>query len=240
MSVAQDAIRRALAALAGDGEGRWAPTITTGQAARQGRLLAAARASNARGNVVESDWLTWYEAGTLPPAADPAWTLVDNGTPTANAASSVLSVTGTATDWAAWYIANSGVSYDPGVVVEARVKVDSADSGADAGAVLGISDGFCAYGLFLRPDGLNVAGFADVPVDLTTYRVVTLEMVNTVVSIYVDGALLTVVPAGYFSDAATAQEVQFGAALLLEGAAAAGFAATASVAHWDRVRFRVR
>lgn len=239
MSVAQDALRKALAALTGDGEGRWAPTVTTGQAARQGRLLGALQASNARGNVMAGDWLTVYEADALPPAADPAWTLVTAGTPTVAAASSELSVTGTAGNYAAWYLSNAAIVGDPGLVLEARVKVTSADSGADAGATLGASDGYYAYGLFLRPDGLNIAGKADVPCDLTTFRVVRLEIINYVVRVSVDGDVLAVDPAGYFAED-TNQEAQFGSQLLFDGAASGDYAATASAAVWDWVRFRVR
>lgn len=237
MDSAQDAIRKALAALTGDGEGRWVPQVTTGQAARQGQLLGALQASNARGNVMAGDWLTVYEADALPPAADPAWTLVTAGSPTVAAASSELSVTGTAGNYAAWYLSDATILGDPGLVLEARVKVTSAAAGADAGATLGINDEYSAYGVFLRPDGLNIAGKSDVPCDLTTFRVVRLEIINYVVRVSVDGDVLTVDPDGYFGFDAT-PGVWFGSAMLFDGAASEDFPATASAAVWDWVRFR--
>ncbi len=194
MSVADEAVRRALGQLAsGGGATVWRPTLTTGQAARTPALEA--RMARARGGAAQTfnadAFLVWYVGDVLPTGDDPAWTADLTGAAEAAASGGVLTVTADAAGESLLYAFPAPtLSNARGTTLEARVRVTSSASGANTGSALCIMDGVYQFVVWLRADGLNIDGQAHVACDLaTSFRRVTLQAQNARCSVKVDGYL---------------------------------------------------
>lgn len=156
-------------------------------------------------------WLVDYQSSsaTLPINDDPAWTAYTTGAATQAITVGVLEIAAAATTDSLFnYIAVPTLDAAKGTYFEAKLKVVSNDAGANKGACMAVWDGVYASVLWLRTDGLNVDGAADVPVTLSdAVHRVGLHVYEDEVTAYVDGvALQTSTPTG----STTLEAVGFG------------------------------
>ena len=80
MSTADRKLQNALRALTRGGMQEWSPELTTRQQRRNAALREAFAAQGLGGNYFNADlFAPYYTADVLPPADDPAWTLVQVG-----------------------------------------------------------------------------------------------------------------------------------------------------------------
>jgi hypothetical protein len=148
-----------------------------------------------------SAWLVDYKAATntLPASSDPAWVEYSAGAATQDVTTGVLTMTAAATTDSLFnFVTLAGLDAAKGSLLESRVCVTTDACAANAGACLAVFDGSRVSVLWLRTDGLNVDGCADVPVTLSdaAHRV-ALHVRGDEVRAYVDGELLqTGAPAG--------------------------------------------
>lgn len=171
VNIAGDALRRALSVAVSGGGNVSMPQVTTRQAKRSAGLLARAGEALATGGRVyfTDQWQVEYEAAALPDESDPAWTEELDGTVTATVSGGLLNIVpDTASDTLYYTLAATGVDADLGTTIEANLRVNSdVTSGADSGAALAVEDGAALFVVWLRADGLNIHGSADVPMDLS-------------------------------------------------------------------------
>lgn len=139
-------------------------------------------------------WLVQYDAVTNDLTVEPQshsqpWARTLTGSPTITATNGTLRLV---TDGA------TGVQYAyslptldtwTGCYAEAIVRVTAGPVGADRGAMFGIEAGDAAGVVFLRDDGLNLWGAADVAVDMTKWRRVRLALRGADTKLWVDGRL---------------------------------------------------
>lgn len=115
-------------------------------------------------------WFVWYEAAddVTPDGDTPAWVDVEDGSPVAAVADDLLTVEAPTTYDSLFYSYEYvGLDNDSGTTVEASLRVVSDDSGANQGACVAIADGDRLFVLWLRADGLNIDGQANVPLGLS-------------------------------------------------------------------------
>ena len=150
-------------------------------------------------------------SAALPTAEETPWTAITAGSATASVADGVLALTcPTTADSLRWWLAETDFTNANGVVLQAAVKVSASSSGADKGFLLEVRDGECQFTVFLRADGLNVGGFANLAHDHTDdFHVVSLYCKGIDCALYLDGIL---VQSGTMSGLTDDQRIGFGTA----------------------------
>lgn len=167
-----------------------------------------AQASIAR--TTAATWDIWYQAssGNLPEADTPAWTEHETGTPSATVSGGVLAVVADGGAAESDYWGYSNAAFTGPCEIEALVKVSSADAGAHKGSCLSLHNGTWQFVVWLRDDGLNIDGEADVAVTLSDdYHRVRMVVRDKACEVYVDGTFLQ---RGGPANATTATGVTFG------------------------------
>lgn len=88
-----------------------------------------------------------------------------------------------------------------GTLLQTSLRVNSDTCGTGQGLCFSLFDGVYQFALWLRSDGLNLDGEANVVVDLTLLHTFTLRTIGAVCEVYVDGELLqTGGPCGITTD----------------------------------------
>lgn len=95
-----------------------------------------------------------------------------------------------------------------GATIEAQVRVNTSDSGANKGSALSICDGSFQFILWLRADGLNIDGQADVAMDLaTTAHRIKFSAIGDSCRVWVDDQLRQT---GTYANVTALQRATFG------------------------------
>lgn len=139
--------------------------------------------------IPDREWLVLYPADYLPDASDPVWVEFLSGEIAHEVAGSIFTITDLlgAAGYLYYEYDIAALETLEGAVVETRVQIDADDAAVNQGAVLSLFDGTFQYTVWLRADGLNLDGQADVPADLTTFRLVRLETQGGHCHLYLDG-----------------------------------------------------
>ena len=141
-----------------------------------------------------STWLADYQASsnTLPANDTPAWVEYQAGNATQAVTTGVLTITSNATTDSLFnYVTLSGLDASKGSLIEARLCVTTDAAAVNGGACLAVFDGSRLSVVWLRTDGLNVDGSADVPVTLSdAEHRVAMHVQGDAVSVYVDSELV--------------------------------------------------
>jgi hypothetical protein len=121
------------------------------------------------------EWLVDYEADALPQNDAVPWTETLEAPVSAAVASGALSVVNVAGNaaWRFWELPVPSLDDAVGTWLQAQVRVTADVAGVNQGMVLAIFDGTYQYLAWLRADGVNLDGEADVAVDMTDWRRVT-------------------------------------------------------------------
>ena len=104
-------------------------------------------------------------------------------------------------------MAVSTFDYEVGTVFDARVKVTASSGDPDTGAMIAIRDGEAQYVAWLRSDGVNIHGKADVAADMTGWRRVRFVTQGVDCNLYIDDNLRQI---GYLTALDTTKDVQWG------------------------------
>lgn len=142
-----------------------------------------------------TEWIVQYDAtgddvSVEPDAHAQAWAKTVAGSPALSATLGVFNLeTSLASEGALYDFADAGFETWDGAYMEAVVRVPTSVSGADAGACIGLELGDAAAIAYLRADGLNLQGAADVPFDMTAWRMVRLGLQGGEARLWVEGRL---------------------------------------------------
>jgi hypothetical protein len=164
--------------------------------------------------LASDDWdASWdgVDAGTLvlPDEQSDAWTDHQTGNGAAALSRAILALTSpSALDGMYYEKTVSGLTYSSGAVLEARVKITASSTADDTGFLFCINAGECQHRVWLRTDGLNIDGFDEVELDLTSWHVIRVVASGIDTRVYIDDNL---VASGHFSALKETSSVLFGA-----------------------------
>ncbi len=209
MSTRQRQIENALAALR-SGEGDiWMPDVTTAQEGPAG-LRSFMERDVPGGNYFNiSLWNVVYDGDVLPASDTPTWTKSSSGTVGESTDGSTLTLTDdTDAEYVYYTLAVTGLSDAVRTVLEGRLKVTEPDGqDTNTGLQMSIFTGTYQYTAWLRSDGVNIDGLADVSIDMSTWRRVRLVAQSGGVNLYIDGDLRQ---RGGPANPTTASKISFG------------------------------
>jgi len=156
-------------------------------------------------------WLVWYD-GIVPPDIDtPAWTEFLLGSITHGSTAGIFMIIDNIgpTGYLFYEIAAEVATIDNyvGTVIESRMRIIDSTGHEGQGTALSICDGVYKFVAWIREDGVNIDGEADVAIDMTQWRQVRFEAQGIIARLYVDGELQQT---GSYVGASAVHKVSFG------------------------------
>jgi hypothetical protein len=162
---------------------------------------------------VNDDWdASWngVDAGAVvkPDEQSDAWTEHQAGSGAATLDGAILETnTPSSSDGMYYEKTVSALTYAAGAVFDARVLVEASSGEVDTGVLLCINAGECQHRLWLRTDGLNIDGFAEVAYELTGWHRIRVATYGIDTRVYLDDNL---VAEGHLSALTETSSVLFG------------------------------
>jgi len=154
-------------------------------------------------------WLVYYRGAVDPDADSPAWTETLSGTVTHSSDGDVFTIVDDSDDEHLYYASPTQATLDSAVgsILEAKVRVSVGGSGANRGAALSIFDGTRQYTAWLRSDGVNIDGEANVAINMTPWRRVKLVGRGDGCQLFIDGDIQQT---GWYMNPTVKQQFAFG------------------------------
>jgi hypothetical protein len=177
------------------------------------------------------EWLCWYDGVDSGAVVDPdaegnPWTEHLTGAVAHSTTDAIFNMADLGALTGLYYdYTVTGFDNSIGSILDVRVKVDAASSGADQGVLLAIDDGTVQFRVWLRTDGVNIDGMPDYAIDMTQWRNVRLAVKGIDTSLYIDDNLIQ---NGFFSALTSVERVLFGTAV--------GYGTATTDWRWARAR----
>lgn len=154
-------------------------------------------------------WLVWYQGIIDPDVDTPTWVETLLGVVPHGCSDGIFLITDTTgvAGYLYYHIVLTDLDSNDGTILEARLLIDEDVAAVNQGAVISVFDGTYQFAAWLRRDGLNLDGQANIPADLSDFVRVRLETQGIHSHLYLNGELQQYAP---FMNPTTEQKIVFG------------------------------